>query len=106
MESIFSLIINIFDRNNEIKLANYLKNFLDNIKEKMDMINEKEEIIKQILKNNYKIKNLKLENKNIENFIFYDDEYINNIIKDFQEKINQKENQISINKEQINSLLS
>ena len=72
----------------------------------MDMINEKEEIIKQILKNNYKIKNLKLENKNIENFIFYDDEYINNIIKDFQEKINQKENQISINKEQINSLLS
>ena len=106
IESIFSLIINIFDRNNEIKLANYLKNFLDNIKEKMDMINEKEEIIKQILKNNYKIKNLKLENKNIENFIFYDDEYINNIIKDFQEKINQKENQISINKEQINSLLS
>ena len=90
IESIFSLIINIFDRNNEIKLANYLKNFLDNIKEKMDMINEKEEIIKQILKNNYKIKNLKLENKNIENFIFYDDEYINNIIKDFQEKINQK----------------
>ena len=106
IESIFSLIINIFDRNNEIKLANYLKNFLDNIKEKMDVINEKEEIIKQILKNNYKIKNLKLENKNIENFIFYDDEYINNIIKDFQEKINQKENQISINKEQINSLLS
>ena len=106
LESIFSLIINIFDRNNDIKLANYLKNFLDNIKEKMDMINEKEEIIKQILKNNYKIKNLKLENKNIENFIFYDDEYINNIIKDFQEKINQKENQISINKEQINSLLS
>ena len=106
IESIFSLIINIFDRNNEIKLANYLKNLLDNIKEKMDMINEKEEIIKQILKNNYKIKNLKLENKNIENFIFYDDEYINNIIKDFQEKINQKENQISINKEQINSLLS
>ena len=106
LESIFSLIINIFDRNNEIKLANYLKNLLDNIKEKMDMINEIEEIIKQILKNSYKIKNLKLENKNIENFIFYDDEYINNIIKDFQEKINQKENQISINKEQINSLLS
>ena len=104
--NIFSLLIKVFDNNNEINLSNYLKNFLENIKEKMNMINEREEIIKKILKNNHKIKNLKLENKNVENFVFYDDNYINNIIKDFQEKINEKENQIVINKEQINSLLS
>ena len=104
--NIFSLLIKVFDNNNEINLSNYLKNSLENIKEKMNMINEREEIIKKILKNNHKIKNLKLENKNVENFVFYDDNYINNIIKDFQEKINEKENQIVINKEQINSLLS
>ena len=104
--NIFSLLIKVFDNNNKINLSNYLKNFLENIKEKMNMINEREEIIKKILKNNHKIKNLKLENKNVENFVFYDDNYINNIIKDFQEKIIEKENQIVINKEQINSLLS
>ena len=104
--NIFSLLIKVFDNNNEINLSNYLKNFLENIKEKMNMINEREEIIKKILKNNHKIKNLKLENKNVENFVFYDDNYINNIIKDFQEKINEKENQIVINKEKINTLLS
>jgi len=104
--NIFSLLIKVFDNNNEMNLSNYLKNFLENIKEKMNMINKREEIIKKILKNNHKIKNLKLENKNVENFVFYDDNYINNIIKDFQEKINEKENQIVINKEQINSLLS
>ena len=104
--NIFSLLIKVFDNNNEINLSNYLKNFLENIKEKMNMINEREEIIKKILKNNHKIKNMKLENKNVENFVFYDDNYINNIIKDFQEKIKEKENQIVINKEQINSLLS
>ena len=106
MASILSLIIKVFHNNNEVNLANYLKNFVENLKEKMNLLIEKEETIKKILKNNHKIKSLKLDNKEIENFKFYDDKYINNIINDFQRKIKAIDNQIVINKEQINSFLS
>ena len=105
MVNILTLIIKVFNNNERTNLANYLKNFVKNVKEKMNLIMEKEETIKTILKNNNKIKNLKLDNKNVDNCKFYDDKYINKIIKDFQKKIKEKENLIVKNKEQINSLL-
>ena len=104
--NIFSLLIKVFDNNNEINLSNYLKNFLENIKEKMNMINEREEIIKKILKNNHKIKNMKLDNKNVDNLKFYEDEHINNIINDYNKQIKEKENRIVMSKDQIKSLLN
>ena len=106
MENILTLIINIFNNSNEINLANYLKNFLDNVKEKMNLILEKEETIQKILKNNHKIKNMKLDNKNVDNLKFYEDEHINNIINDYNKQIKEKENRIVMSKDQIKSLLN
>ena len=102
---ILTAIINIFKNNNEIQLSTCLNNFLENVKEKQNLIFEKEKTINKIQKNNHKIKNLKLENKNVNNFKFYNEEYINNIINNFQKKINEKENQLAIIKKQINSIL-
>ena len=102
---ILTAIINIFKNNNEIQLSTCLNNFLKNVKEKQNLIFEKEKTINKIQKNNHKIKNLKLENKNVNNFKFYNEEYINNIINNFQKKINEKENQLAIIKKQINSFL-
>ena len=106
MENILALIIKVLNNSNEINLANYLKNFLDSVKEKMDLIMEKEETIQKIMKNNHKIKNMKLDNKNVENLKFYEDEDINHILNDYNKKIKEKENRIVINKEQITTLLS
>ena len=105
MENILALIIKVLINSNEINLANYLKNFLDSVKEKMDLIMEKEETIQKIMKNNHKIKNMKLDNKNVENLKFYEDEDINHILNDYNKKIKEKENRIVINKEQITTLL-
>ena len=105
MENILTLIIKVLNNSNEINLANYLKNFLDSVKEKMDLIMEKEETIQKIMKNNHKIKNMKLDNKNVENLKFYEDEDINHILNDYNKKIKEKENRIVINKEQITTLL-
>ena len=105
MENILALIIKVLNNSNEINLANYLKNFLDSVKEKMDLIMEKEETIQKIMKNNHKIKNMKLDNKNVENLKFYEDEDINHILNDYNKKIKEKENRIVINKEQITTLL-
>ena len=105
MENILALIIKVLNNSNEINLANYLKNFLDSVKEKMDLIMEKEETIQKIMKNNHKIKNMKLDNKNVDNLKFYEDEHINNIINDYNKQIKEKENRIVINKEQITTLL-
>ena len=105
MENILTLIIKVLINSNEINLANYLKNFLDSVKEKMDLIMEKEETIQKIMKNNHKIKNMKLDNKNVENLKFYEDEDINHILNDYNKKIKEKENRIVINKEQITTLL-
>ena len=105
MENILALIIKVLNNSNEINLANYLKNFLDSVKEKMDLIMEKEETIQKIMKNNHKIKNMKLDNKNVENLKFYEDEDINHILDDYNKKIKEKENRIVINKEQITTLL-
>ena len=102
---ILTAIINIFKNNNEIQLSTCLNNFLENVTEKQNLIFEKEKTINKIQKNNHKIKNLKLENKNVNNFKFYNEEYINNIINNFQKKINEKENQLAIIKKQINSIL-
>jgi len=106
MENILTLIIKVFNNSNEINLANYLKNFLDNVKEKMNLILEKEETIQKILKNNHKIKNMKLDNKNVYNLKFYEDEHINNIINDYNKQIKEKENRIVMSKDQIKSLLN
>ena len=105
MENILALIIKVLNNSNEINLANYLKNFLDSLKEKMDLIMEKEETIQKIMKNNHKIKNMKLDNKNVENLKFYEDEDINHILNEYNKKIKEKENRIVINKEQITTLL-
>ena len=106
MENILTLIIKVFNNSNETNLANYLKNFLDNVKEKMNLILEKEETIQKILKNNHKIKNMKLDNKNVDNLKFYEDEHINNIINDYNKQIKEKENRIVMSKDQIKSLLN
>ena len=106
MENILTLIIKVFNNSNEINLANYLKNFLDNVKEKMNLLLEKEETIQKILKNNHKIKNMKLDNKNVDNLKFYEDEHINNIINDYNKQIKEKENRIVMSKDQIKSLLN
>ena len=102
---ILSAIINIFKNNNEIQLTTYINNFLEKSKEKFNLLLEKEKTIKNIYNNNHKIKNLKIENKNVDNFKFYSDEYINEIINNFQKKIKEKEKQIEIIKKEIISVL-
>ena len=102
---ILSAIINIFKNNDEIQLTTYVNNFLEKSKEKFNLLLEKEKTIKNIYNNNHKIKNLKIENKNVDNFKFYSDEYINDIINNFQKKINEKEKQIALSKNQIISVL-
>ena len=102
---ILSAIINIFKNNNEIQLTTYINNFLEKSKEKFNLLLEKEKTIKNIYNNNHKIKNLKIENKNVENFKFYSDEYINEIINNFQKKIKEQEKQIEIIKKEIISVL-
>ena len=68
---------------------------------------EKEKTMENMNKNNNKVKNLKLENKlnNFSNLNFYKDEYINNIVIDFDKKIKEKENLLLMNKENINLLI-
>ena len=102
---VLSAITHIFKNNNEIQIIKYLNIFLENEKEKLNLILEKEKTINKIQKNNHKIKNLKLENKNVSNIKFYDEEYINDIINDFQNKINEKKNQLDKIKKQIFSIL-
>ena len=101
---VLSAITHIFKNNNEIQIIKYLNIFLENEKEKLNLIFEKEKTINKIQKNNHKIKNLKLENKNVSNIKFYDEEYINDIINDFQNKINEKKNQLDKIKKQIFSM--
>ena len=102
---VLSAITHIFKNNNEIQIIKYLNIFLENEKEKLNLIFEKEKTINKIQKNNHKIKNLKLENKNVSNIKFYDEEYINDIINDFQNKINEKKKQLDKIKKQIFSML-
>ena len=100
-----SLLINAISNTNEKNLINYLNNYLKNIREKNSIITEKEETIKNMMKNNRRFKNLKLENKNVENLKFFSDEYINNTINSFENKIIEKEKLINLSKEKISSLL-
>ena len=94
-------------KNNEINISIYLKNYIENLKNKIKLMIEKEKTMEQMNKNNNKIKNLKLENKlnNFSNLNFYKDEYINNIVIDFDKKIKEKENLLLMNKENINLLI-
>ena len=100
-----SLLINAISNTNEKNLINYLNNYLKNIREKNSIITEKEETIKNMMKNNRRFKNLKLENKNVENLQFFSDEYINNAINSFKNKIIEKEKPTNLIKEKISSLL-
>ena len=94
-------------KNNEINISIYLKNYIENLKNKINLMIEKEKTMENMNKNNNKVKNLKLENKlnNFSNLNFYKDEYINNIVIDFDKKIKEKENLLLMNKENINLLI-
>ena len=99
------LISNGFNNKNKKNLLDILKIFVNNLKERMEIISEKQEVIQNILKNNHKLKNLQLENKYVDNLKLYDDEYIDNIINNYKKKIEEIDNKISLKKEKINSLL-
>ena len=99
------LISNGFNNKNKKHLLDILKIFVNNLKERMEIISEKQEVIQNILKNNHKLKNLQLENKYVDNLKLYDDEYIDNIINNYRKKIEEIDNKISLKKEKINSLL-
>ena len=105
---LLTIFIKIFSEKNINKNANipnYIKNYLDNLRGKIDLMIDKNKTILKLKRNNHKIKNLKLENKNVNNFKFFDEEYINEIINDFQKKINDKENHLDKIKNQIFSIL-
>ena len=100
------LISNGFNnKNNKKHLLDILKIFVNNLKERMEIISEKQKVIQNILKNNHKLKKLQLENKYVGNLKLYDDEYIDNIINNYRKKIEEIDNKISLKKEKINSLL-
>ena len=105
------IIMKIFSekkvKNNEINISIYLKNYIENLKNKINLMIEKEKTMENMNKNNNKVKNLKLENKlnNFSNLNFYKDEYIKNIVIDFDKKIKEKENLLLMNKENINLLI-
>ena len=99
------LISNGFNNKNKKNLLDILKIFVNNLKERMEIISEKQEVIQNILKNNHKLKKLQLENKYVGNLKLYDDEYIDNIINNYRKKIEEIDNKISLKKEKINSLL-
>ena len=105
--NIFSNVINIINKKmkNSKKFVDILNIFMKNINEKIKLNEQKEETIKKMLTNNYRIKKLKLDNKNVNNLKIYDDKYINKLMDDFQKKINEKEKKIVMIKEKINSLI-
>lgn len=90
---------------NSKKFVDILNIFMKNINEKIKLNEQKEETIKKMLTNNYRIKKLKLDNKNVNNLKVYEDKYINKLMDDFQKKINEKEKKIVMIKEKINSLI-
>ena len=87
---------------------NYIKDYIDNLKNKINLIIEKEKTVGKIIKNNNKIKNMKLDNKmnNNMNLNYYKDEYINKILKDSDNKIKQKQNYLYMIKETLNFLIN
>ena len=105
--NIFSIVINIINKKmkNSKKFVDILNIFMKNINEKIKLNEQKEETIKKMLTNNYRIKKLKLDNKNVNNLKVYEDKYINKLMDDFQKKINEKEKKIVMIKEKINSLI-
>ena len=110
--NIFSIFIKIFSditkiNNKEMELYNFLNNYVNILKNKINLMIEKEKTIKKIYKNNNKIKNLKLDNNlnNYNNLKYYKDEYIINIEKDFDKKIQEKKHQLFMNKEKLNLLM-
>ena len=103
----FSNVINISNKKmkNSKKFVDILNIFMKNINEKIKLNEQKEETIKKMLTNNYRIKKLKLDNKDVNNLKVYEDKYINKLMDDFQKKINEKEKKIVMIKEKINSLI-
>ena len=76
-------------KSEEINISSILNNYIDNLKKKINLMIEKEKAIEKMNRNNYKIKNMKLENKlnSFNNLNLYKEELINNTIKDFDKKI-------------------
>ena len=106
---LLTIFIKIFSEKNINKNANipnYIKNYLDNLRGKIDLMIDKNKTILKLKRNNHKIKNLKLDNKinSFNNLEYYKDYYINNVIKDFEKNIKEKENQMFLIKEKLNLL--
>ena len=107
--NLLTIFIKIFSEKNINKNANipnYIKNYLDNLRGKIDLMIDKNKTILKLKRNNHKIKNLKLDNKinSFNNLEYYKDYYINNVIKDFEKNIKEKENQMFLIKEKLNLL--
>ena len=107
--NLLTIFIKIFSEKNNNKnanISNYIKSYLDNLRGKIDLMIDKNKTILKLKRNNHKIKNLKLDNKinSFNNLEYYKDEYINNVIKDFDKNIKEKENQMFLIKEKINLL--
>lgn len=105
--NILSILIKILsNNNNKINISNYLNNYVNILKNKKNIMIEKNITIGKIKRNNHKIKNLKLENKisNLNDLEYYNDDYINNIIKEFDKKISDKEHELLLIKEKLNLL--
>ena len=94
-------------KSEEINISSILNNYIDNLKKKINLMIEKEKAIEKMNRNNYKIKNLKLENKlnSFNNLNFYKEEHINNIIKDYDKRIREKQDLLFMNKEKLNLLI-
>ena len=110
---LLSIIMQIFSdvkkiKNNENNVMNNIKDYINNLKNKINLIIEKEKTIGKMAKNNNKIKHMKLENKITDehDLNYYNEEYINNIVKDFDKKIKEKQNYLFMKKENLNQLIN
>ena len=94
-------------KSEEINISSILNNYIENLKKKINLMIEKEKAIEKMNRNNYKIKNMKLENKlnSFNNLNFYKEEHINNIIKDYDKRIREKQDLLFMNKEKLNLLI-
>ena len=95
-------------KNNENNVMNCIKDYINNLKNKINLMTEKEKTIEKMAKNNNKIKYMKLENKKSDeiDLNYYNEEYINNVIKDYDKNIKEKQNYLLMKKENLNQLIN
>ena len=111
--SLLSIIIQIFSdvkkiKNNENNVMICIKDYINNLKNKINLMIEKEKTIGKMAKNNNKIKHMKLENKKTDehDLNYYNEECVNNIVKDFDKKIKEKQNYLFMKKENLSQLIN